>query len=86
MDKPKRCIVCGMPLLKKSDYPSGDTSKDYCKYCGNKDGLHPYEKLVKGMAKFLVTTQGMDKKEAVKAAKKIIDNCEAMKKGRIKKE
>jgi len=86
MAKQRKCIVCGMPLQKKSDYPSGDTSKDYCKYCGDKEGLHPYEKLVEGMAKFIVKTQGMEKEEAMKAARKIIDNCDAMKTGRIKKE
>ncbi|MDD3648233.1 MAG: zinc ribbon domain-containing protein [Candidatus Dojkabacteria bacterium] len=84
--KPKVCIVCGMPLKDKNDYPGGDTSLDYCKYCGTKDGIHSYKKLVEGMAKFLMRTQGMGEEEAKKAAKQMVDNSPAVKMGKVKVE
>ncbi|MBI5206909.1 MAG: hypothetical protein HY934_03870 [Candidatus Firestonebacteria bacterium] len=34
----KICISCGMPLRTKEDYPKGDKSKNYCKYCARPDG------------------------------------------------
>lgn len=88
-DKPqKSCIVCGMPLLKDEDYPEGcdPATTDYCKYCGTKDGLHPYKQMVAGMAQFIAKTQGMDEEQAKIAAKEMIDNSPAVKMGRLKVE
>ncbi|MBU0976053.1 MAG: zinc ribbon domain-containing protein [Patescibacteria group bacterium] len=81
---PKVCIVCGMPLKDKNDYPGGDTSLDWCKYCGTKDGIHPYKKLLEGMAKFLQQTQGMSEEESKKAAKQMVDSSPAVKMGKVK--
>jgi hypothetical protein len=82
----KTCIVCGMPLEKPEDFPEGDTTKDYCKYCGTKDGLYPYAQLVAGMTQFMMKTQGMTEDEAKIAAKKAVDNSPAVKMGRVKVE
>ena len=65
----KKCISCGMPLREKSDYPLGDTSKDYCTYCARPDGsMKSYEEAKEGMTGFIMKTQGFDKKAAEKAA------------------
>ncbi|MBN2015769.1 AraC family transcriptional regulator [Candidatus Dojkabacteria bacterium] len=84
----KSCIVCGMPLLKDEDYPEGadQNSTDWCKHCGSKDGLKSYSEAVTGMSGFMQHTQGMSEEEAQKAAKQVIDNCPAVKSGRMKKD
>jgi hypothetical protein len=70
-----------MPLEKPEDYPDGDTSLNYCKHCGTKDGIHPYKNLVKGMTEFMKQSQGLDEENAQKAAKDLVDNSEAVKMG-----
>jgi hypothetical protein len=80
----KSCIVCSMPLVKTEDYPEGDPSKDYCKYCGTKDGLRTYNELVAGMTQFMMKTQGMEESQAKIAAKQTVDNSVAVKSGRLK--
>jgi len=86
MENSKKCIVCSMPLVEKEDYPEGDTSKDYCRHCGTKEGLHPYEQLVDGMSEFIQDSQGMAKEQADKAAGKVIADSVAAKSGRIEKD
>lgn len=57
----KSCIACGMPMAQSSDYPGGDESKDYCKYCARPDGsMQSYPEKLEGMKGFLVRTQGLD--------------------------
>jgi len=69
MKKDEVCISCGMPLRSKDDYPLGDTSKDYCKYCAREDGsLKSFDEAVVGMAAFLERTQGLKGDAAKKAA------------------
>ncbi|MBN2100707.1 hypothetical protein JW710_02335 [Candidatus Dojkabacteria bacterium] len=82
----KVCIVCTMPMVKPEDYPGGNTALDYCVHCGTENGIYPYRKLVKGFAEFMQKTQGMDPDQAMKASKEFIDNCEAVKQGRVKVE
>jgi len=86
MENSKKCIVCSMPLVEKEDYPEGDTSKDYCKHCGTKEGLHSYEELEKGMSEFIQSSQGMEKEQADKAAEEVISGSVAAKSGRIEKD
>ena len=67
----KICIACGMPMKAASDYPLGDTSKDYCVYCARPDGsMQDYEEKLKGTTDFIVKTQGLDSTIALDAAKK----------------
>lgn len=81
----KACKICGMPLQKAEDYPNGNTSLEWCKFCGTEEGPHPYDQLVKGMSKFMQDSQGMDADQADKAAKATIDNSQAVKEGLVKK-
>ncbi len=65
----KICISCGMPLRTKEDYPKGDESKNYCKYCARPDGsMRSFEESIEGMAGFLEKTQGLTGETARKAA------------------
>lgn len=82
----KNCVVCGMPLVKAEDYPEGDATKDYCKYCGTKDGLKSYPEILKGMTGFVMQSQGKEEAEASQIAKQMVDNSVAVKSGRLKVE
>lgn len=74
----KTCIACGMPMKTASDYPSGDTSKDYCVYCARQDGsMQNYEEKLQGMADFMIKTQGLDERVALNAAKKQLNKLPA---------
>lgn len=61
----KICISCGMPMQKISDYPNGDTGKDYCVHCAHPDGsMQSFEEKKEAMAHFIFKTQGFDEKAA----------------------
>ena len=65
----KTCIACGMPLRQKEDYPLGDESKNYCKYCANEDGsMQTYEEKLESMSNFIIRTQGISEEIARIAA------------------
>lgn len=65
----KKCIACGMPMTKASDYAQGDESKDYCLYCARPDGtMQSYPEKVEGTTQFLVRTQGLDETAAREVA------------------
>ncbi len=65
----KICIACGMPMNKTTDYPGGDTQKDYCIYCARPDGtMRSFEETKAGMTHFIMKTQGFDEKAAEKVA------------------
>ncbi|MBI5417190.1 zinc ribbon domain-containing protein [Candidatus Poribacteria bacterium] len=67
--KNQNCICCGMPLRTKEDYPDGDESKNYCKYCARPNGsMKSFDEAVVGMAGFLESTQGLTGETARKAA------------------
>jgi len=66
----KICIACGMPMKTKEEFAMGDESKEYCVYCARPDGtMQSYEEKLDSMTKFIVKTQGLDKKVAHNAAK-----------------
>jgi hypothetical protein len=57
----KMCIACGMPMTKPEDYPNGDESRDYCRYCARPDGtMQSYDEKLRSMTEFIVRTQGLD--------------------------
>ncbi len=65
----KTCIACGMPMIKASDYPLEDESKDYCRFCARPDGtMQSYPEKVEGMTEFLIRTQGLDQEAAKQMA------------------
>ncbi len=69
----KLCIACGMPMARREDYPLGDESKDYCVHCAREDGsLQSYDERARGMAGFLVRTQGLDEGAALVTAKSLM--------------
>ncbi len=69
----KTCIACGMPMEKTEDFAMGDVTKDYCVYCARPDGaMQSYEEKLKGMAEFIVKTQGFDEKAAQSAAREMM--------------
>jgi hypothetical protein len=54
-----------MPMTKPEDYPNGDESKDYCRYCARPDGsMQSYDEKLQSMAVFIVRTQGLDEAAA----------------------
>jgi hypothetical protein len=65
----KVCIACGMPMNEISDFPGGDTGKDYCIHCARPDGsMQSFEEKKAGMISFIVKTQEFDEKAAAKIA------------------
>ena len=61
----KMCIACGMPMKEASEFPGGDTSKDYCVYCARPDGtMQSFEEKKAGMIRYIIKTQGFDEKAA----------------------
>ncbi len=49
----KECIVCGMPMVKKADFPLGDESKEYCVYCAHSDGtMKSYDEVLESFSHF----------------------------------
>ena len=76
----KVCIACGMPLREKGDYPNGDESLDYCKFCAREDGsMQNYKEKLTGMTEFIVRTQGLDPDAARESAKNIMAQLPAWK-------
>lgn len=66
----KVCIACGMPMQEKSDFPNGDTNKDYCAHCARPDGsMQSYEEKLASYTAFIVRTQGLDRQAACAAAR-----------------
>ncbi|WP_041669099.1 zinc ribbon domain-containing protein [Acetobacterium woodii] len=67
----KKCIACGMPMKKESDFAMGDTSKDYCVYCAKSDGsMQSFEEKQQSLIEFMIKTQGLDKNIAAQAVAK----------------
>ncbi|MHC5217060.1 zinc ribbon domain-containing protein [Enterococcus sp. LJL128] len=65
----KHCIACGMPMRNKADFAASDMTKEYCVYCEKEDGtMKNFSEMVAGMTDFIVSTQGLDRKAAEKAA------------------
>lgn len=63
----KTCIACGMPMKEAADFPSGDTSKEYCIYCARPDGsMQSFEEKKEGMIAFVMREQGFDEAAAIK--------------------
>ena len=66
----KTCMSCGMPMTKPEDFGGGNPENLYCVYCSNADGsLKSYKEVLEGMTNFMMTSQKMDRKTAVSAAK-----------------
>ncbi len=54
----KHCISCGMLLYSSEDYPLGDTTKHFCKYCAHEDGtMRSFDEVLKIVTTFLEKTQ-----------------------------
>lgn len=52
-------------MIKPSDYPLQDESRDYCIYCARPDGsMQSYPEKLEGTVRFLIRTQGIDEKAA----------------------
>ncbi len=62
----KECIVCGMPMEKKEDFPLGDMSKDFCVWCAHPDGtMKTYEEVLESFTRF----QAQQDKSSLKVAR-----------------
>lgn len=76
----KVCIACGMPMNEMSDFPAGDTGKDYCIHCARPDGsMQSFEEKKAGIISFIVKTQGFDEKAAAKIAENTMKKLPAWK-------
>lgn len=76
----KVCIACGMPMNELSDFPRGDTRKDYCIHCARPDGsMQSFEEKRAGTISFIIKTQGFDEKAAVKIAENTMKRLPAWK-------
>jgi len=69
----KICIACGMPMIKITDYPMKDESKEFCVHCSRPDGsMQSYPEKIEGTTEFLRHTQGLDAQAAHDAAIRIL--------------
>ncbi|WP_353097642.1 zinc ribbon domain-containing protein [Tissierella praeacuta] len=69
----KICIACGMPMNEISEFAMNDISKDYCLHCACPDGtMQSFEEKKKSLANFLIKTQGIDEKVAIKTAESMM--------------
>jgi hypothetical protein len=74
----KQCIACGMPMEKTSDFPNGDETKNYCKYCSRPDGsMQSYEDKLESLTNFIIRTQGLSQAAANSAAKSMMEKLPA---------
>ncbi len=65
----KTCIACGMPMREPGEFALGDPSKDYCVHCARPDGtMQSYDEKLVSMTQFIVSSQGLDRGVARKAA------------------
>jgi|GEM_PF-2658824 len=85
-DNTKFCTVCGMPLVTANDYPMDADMKtvDWCKYCGDKEGMKNYSELVKGMTEYIKGEQNISEEEATVKAEEAIKGSVAYTSGRLK--
>lgn len=66
----KTCIACGMPMNSREDYPMGDETKEYCRFCSKPDGaMQSYEEKLENMTKFIQNSQGLGETAAKEIAK-----------------
>lgn len=69
----KTCIACGMPMSAKEDYPMGDESKEYCRFCARPDGaMQTFEEKLENMTEFIQSKQGLDQETARDIAKSMM--------------
>ena len=67
------CYSCGMPLEKAADHSLGNIHSPFCMYCTDEKGnVKPYEDIVKGLAHYLVHSQGIVQAAALEMAKETI--------------
>ena len=65
----KLCQSCGMILHAQDDFPKGDTTSEYCRYCTQEDGsLKAFDDVVNTMTSFFEKTQVLNTNAARKAA------------------
>lgn len=74
----KKCVACGMPMEKTSDFSNGDETKNYCKYCSRPDGsMQSYEEKLESLTNFMIRTQGLSQDAANSAAKSMMEKLPA---------
>lgn len=68
IEEKRLCISCGMIFHSSDDFPMGDTTKKYCKYCAHEDGsIKSFDEALDTIADLIEKTQGL-KSEAARAA------------------
>ncbi|MFC1928537.1 VOC family protein [Chloroflexota bacterium] len=69
----KKCMSCGMPMVKLEDFGGGDLENIYCVHCSKPDGsLKSYDEVLAGMVNFMVMSHNMDRETAESAAKEYL--------------
>ena len=69
----KKCIACGMPMMKREDHAMGDVSKGYCRHCSRPDGsMQSYDEKLASMTQFLARTKEMTQDGARDTAIKLM--------------
>jgi AcrR family transcriptional regulator len=65
----KHCISCSMLLYSPEDYPQGDSTKRFCKYCSHDDGtMRSFDEVLEIVTGFLEKTQILNPEAAHQAA------------------
>ncbi|MEA3324324.1 MAG: zinc ribbon domain-containing protein [Euryarchaeota archaeon] len=66
----RKCMSCGMHIMKPGDFGGGSTDNLFCAHCTTQDGsLRSYGEVPEGMMGFMMMTQKMDRSTAEGAAR-----------------
>ena len=69
-----------MPLENKEDFAMGDTSRNVCTYCVDKEGkLLPYDVILKNNTHYYKESQGLTEQAALKMATDLLKTMPAWK-------
>ncbi|UCG91650.1 MAG: TetR family transcriptional regulator [candidate division WOR-3 bacterium] len=73
LEEKKLCQSCGMIFHSAEDFPMGDMSKIYCKYCAREDGtIRPFNEVLNTMITFFEKTQVLNRKAAQQTARAVL--------------
>ena len=69
IEEKRLCISCGMIFHSSDDFPMGDTSRKYCKYCAHEDGrIKSFDEVLDTVTDLIQKKQGLKSEVARTAA------------------
>ena len=67
----KKCLACGMPLIKPEDCANHDLNADFCIHCVNEQGeVKSAEEIFQGGVEFFIAATGVNRELAKKLTRR----------------